>query len=182
MGFIYIIRNDINEKVYIGKTQISLEKRFKEHCRDSNKRRSENRPLYRAMKKYGTNHFMIELIEECKNENLEDREVFWIDHFGSYKNGYNATKGGDGKPYLDLPEREICSIYLSGIAITNIAKRFGCDSSTIRKLLIKNNINLRGKIDSSLGSTKLNKPVNQIDLKTGKIINTFKSVTDALKH
>ena len=51
------------------------------------------------MRKYGIEHFHIELIEET--DNPEEREVFWIENKRSFKNGYNATKGGDGRPYLD---------------------------------------------------------------------------------
>ena len=38
MPYIYQIVNDINDKVYVGKTNFSLEKRFKEHCKDVFKR------------------------------------------------------------------------------------------------------------------------------------------------
>ena len=34
-GFIYKIINDINDKVYIGKTLSSIEERFKQHKKDS---------------------------------------------------------------------------------------------------------------------------------------------------
>lgn len=37
MSYIYKITNMINGKSYIGKTNLSIEKRFKEHCRDSKK-------------------------------------------------------------------------------------------------------------------------------------------------
>ena len=53
MAYIYQIINDINDKIYVGKTEFSIEKRFKEHCRDAFKERSEKRPLYSAMRKYG---------------------------------------------------------------------------------------------------------------------------------
>lgn len=46
---IYKITNRINNKVYIGQTG-NLERRWKEHCRDANKKNTENRPLYRAIK------------------------------------------------------------------------------------------------------------------------------------
>lgn len=52
MPYIYQIINDVNGKIYVGKTIGTLEKRFKEHCRDANKKNTENRPLYRAIKKY----------------------------------------------------------------------------------------------------------------------------------
>ena len=66
MAYIYQITNDINDKVYVGKTETSLEQRFKEHCKDSQTERCENRPLYRAMKKYGIEHFSISLIEQTE--------------------------------------------------------------------------------------------------------------------
>lgn len=34
-GFIYKITNNVNSKKYIGKTLLSIEERFKEHCYDS---------------------------------------------------------------------------------------------------------------------------------------------------
>lgn len=53
------------------------------------------------MNKYGVSHFYPEAIEECDDSSLDSREVFWIQYYDSYKNGYNATIGGDGKAYLD---------------------------------------------------------------------------------
>ena len=38
MSYIYKIYNDINDKIYIGKTNYLLEKRFQEHIRDSKKK------------------------------------------------------------------------------------------------------------------------------------------------
>lgn len=51
------------------------------------------------MRKYGTEHFHIELLEET--DNPEERETYWIEQLGSFKWGYNATLGGDGKKYID---------------------------------------------------------------------------------
>ena len=99
MAYIYKITNDINNKVYIGKTEFSIEKRFKEHCQDAFRDRNEKRPLYSAMRKYGIEHFHIELIEET--DNPEEREIYWIEALKTFKLGYNATKGGDGRKYID---------------------------------------------------------------------------------
>lgn len=54
------------------------------------------------MNKYGSEHFHIKLIEETNNP--EERERYWIQYYDSYHNGYNATLGGDGKCWLELPE------------------------------------------------------------------------------
>lgn len=76
-GKIYIIKNDINNKVYIGKTLLpTIQERFKEHLKDAPRRNFEKRPLYRAINKYGAEHFYIELVEECDAKILAEREIF----------------------------------------------------------------------------------------------------------
>ena len=64
MSYIYKIINDINDKVYIGQTSYSLETRFKEHLYKVNL----DRPLYRAMRKYGIDNFHIEEIVKINGE------------------------------------------------------------------------------------------------------------------
>lgn len=109
MAYIYIIKNDINDKVYIGKTEFSIEKRFKEHLFDSNKRQTEHRPLYRAISKYGKEHFWVEELEKCPSQLANDREKYWIEQYNSYYHGYNATFGGDGSTTIN--RQEILSLY-----------------------------------------------------------------------
>ena len=138
MSYIYKIVNDINDKVYIGKTNFSIEKRFKEHCRDAFKKRNEKRPLYAAMRKYGIEHFQIELIEET--DNPEDREIYWINYFGSYSKGYNATKGGDGK---QLYNYELIISRLKEYPYPcDIAEEFGCSKDLIYNIAKQNNIKI----------------------------------------
>ena len=120
------IVNNINQKIYIGKTEFSLEKRFKEHCRDALKESNRDRPLYRAMRKYGIENFRIELIEETSNP--EEREIYWIEQYGSFKNGYNATLGGDGRHYRDYDL--IYSLYQEGKTIQEIAEILNYDKKT----------------------------------------------------
>ena len=130
MSKIYKITNDINDKVYIGKTNLSIEKRFKEHCKDSIREKCENRPLYRAMNKYGIEHFHIEEIEECLPEEASDKEIYWIGYYHSYKEGYNATMGGDGKNYFN--HSEIAERLRQNPYPSKVAKEFGCSVDTIQ--------------------------------------------------
>jgi len=81
MAYIYAIVNDINNKIYVGKTNLTIEKRFKEHCRDSKRLSEENRPLYTAMQKYGIEHFSAQELEQCSTEEASAREAFWIKHY-----------------------------------------------------------------------------------------------------
>ena len=138
-GFIYKISNSINNKVYIGKTLSTIEKRFLEHQKDCFKDEEEIRPLYRAMRKYGTEKFSIELIEEVPIEYLSEREKYWIDYYQSYGNGYNATLGGDGKQLYDY--NAIVVGFRSGRLVKELAEEFGCCSDTIRKALLPEGIN-----------------------------------------
>ena len=136
MAYIYKITNDINQKIYIGKTEFSIEKRFQEHCRDAFRERNEKRPLYAAMRKYGIKHFHIEQIEECNNP--EEREIYWIEYYGSFKNGYNATLGGDGKKYIDYDL--VISTYKELQSIQDTAKRLNIHPDSVSTILHQNNI------------------------------------------
>ena len=92
-----------------------------------------NRPLYQAFKKYGIDNFQVEKIEECKAEALEEREKYWIEYYGSFKNGYNATLGGDGKPYLDYDL--ICAMYKELQDCSKIANILHIDAGHISDIL-----------------------------------------------
>ena len=175
MAYIYKIVNDINQKIYIGKTDFSIEKRFKEHCRDAFKERSEKRPLYSAMKKYGIEHFHIELIEET--DKPEEREVYWIEQYGSFKYGYNATLGGDGKHYRDYDL--IYALYKEGKTIREIASILHYDVKTCQKALDK--FNVSHEIRQQRKIQKDQKSVLQLNKETKEIINIFPSIAEAYK-
>ena len=75
-GKIYIIKNLINNKVYIGQTIQKLSKRFNGHCCYSKTDKSINMYIKRAIHKYGRENFSIELLEECNIEDLNQREQY----------------------------------------------------------------------------------------------------------
>ena len=176
MAYIYKITNDINGKVYVGKTEHSIERRFKKHCRDRLKRRCEKRPLYSAMNKYGIEHFHVELIESTNNPN--EREAFWIDKFNSYHNGYNATKGGDGKSYLNYDL--IIRRYLEVQNIAEVSRELNIDRTTISNILHTNNIPIKSS-QSIMKDTHSIKIV-QLDISTGKELRVFSSYHELGKY
>lgn len=123
---IYKITNKINGKAYIGQS-INIEKRWKNHKIDylNKNSHSYDYPLYRAFRKYGINNFTFEIIEECKEKKLNEKEIFWIEHYNTFFNGYNQTLGGDhGK---SVPKENILGIFedLENTQLTHreIAKR-----------------------------------------------------------
>lgn len=64
------------------------------------------------MDKYGRDNFSFEIIESnLTNENVNDRERFWIKFYNSYYNGYNCSFGGEGgDTYSKLSEEEMLII------------------------------------------------------------------------
>jgi group I intron endonuclease len=97
MKFIYKITNQINNKVYIGQT-FDLAQRKAQHLFEGRPEGTADRPIYRSMRKHGLENFIFEVIEECADEAINEREIFWISHFGSTspERGYNLSKGGQG--------------------------------------------------------------------------------------
>ena len=174
MAYIYKITNDINNKIYIGKTEFSIEKRFQEHCRDAFKERNEKRPLYAAIRKYGVEHFHIEIIEET--DNPEEREVYWIEKYGSFKNGYNATMGGDGKKYLDYDL--IIATYQEVQEIEQTAKICNCSVDSVRNILRAQKIAIISSVE--ITKKKYGKPISQFTL-DNIFFQNFSSLADAAR-
>ena len=170
MGYIYCITNLINSKRYVGKTTTTINKRFIEHCQDSQRERCEQRPLYRAMNKYGIENFKIEELEYVEDDSLlSDKEIYWIrelETFGS--KGYNATKGGDGSILYD--HKEIIELYSMGYSTTQVSEKIGCDSSLVARVLKANGIKSRST----------SKQIQQYDL-ASNYIQTFDSIPLAIK-
>lgn len=178
MAYIYKITNKINQKVYIGKTQCSIERRFREHLDSSKRARCEKRPLYDAMNKYGVENFSVELVEETNIP--EEREKYWINYYRSYIgfsdcNGYNATLGGDGKAYAD--REAIVRLYYEGKNQKEISEILGYDRKTIQVALYEKGITHKEIINNS--KIKQKKAVWMIDKKTLEKIQLFESTTEA---
>lgn len=178
MPYIYKITNKINGKVYIGKTLNSIQKRWKEHLIDSKKRKCEKRPLYSAINKYGEKNFEIEQIEECSHDILNERECYWIEYYGSFKNGYNATIGGDGKVFLDYDL--IYKTYLKTKNIKQTSILCNCSVDSVSKILEIYGITKENRIKN--GYKVLSNPVAKIDKYTNEIIAVYESVSAAEKE
>jgi group I intron endonuclease len=96
MRYLYKISNLINGKVYVGQTY-DFAQRKAGHIYAS-KDLTNERPLYRSMRKHGVESFSFEVIEECADDLVDEREKFWIKHYDSTNldKGYNLEPGGKG--------------------------------------------------------------------------------------
>lgn len=191
-GRIYIIKNTVNDKVYVGQTKVSL--KLRNHL--SAVRNGKDYIIGKAIRKYGEDKFYIELLEECTVEELNEREKYWIAFFNSTDNrsGYNISTGGNvirttkeldkdivielfnsgipafkiakilhtGVPNVTnllkslnirygvdlqkvdaVEEAMIIDLYLDGYSTVETGNKFNRNKSTIRRILLRNNINLR---------------------------------------
>ena len=91
---IYKITNKVNNNSYIGQS-VNIEKRWERH-KISYKNEFDhnyNNHLYRAMRKYGLENFTFEIIEICNQEELNNKERYYIEKYDTFFNGYNLTLG-----------------------------------------------------------------------------------------
>lgn len=140
MAYIYCIKNKINGKCYVGKTLKSPKERFSEHLYDAYKPTEENRPLYRAIKKYGENNFSLQVLEECTDGLASEREIWYIKKLKTYAHGYNATIGGDGKQLFD--HNVIKAQLEAGLSQKLITELNGCSIDLVRQIRLENSIPL----------------------------------------
>lgn len=140
MGYIYKITNTLNNKVYIGQTVKTVQKRFTQHKNNSNKEYFSQIVLYKAFNKYGIENFNCEEIEEVPNNKLDEREKYWIEYYDSYFNGYNSTLGGRTTQLYNWNIDDIVEKYMVLKSARAVAKELGCDHSTIDRILNENGI------------------------------------------
>lgn len=122
-GRIYIIRNTVNDKVYVGQTHVSIRLRFQNHL--SAARHGKDYVIGKAIRKYGEDKFYVELLEECLIEELNEREQYWISFFKATDNrfGYNMSIGGNVvRTTKELDESLVLNMFNSGIGSYEIAK------------------------------------------------------------
>lgn len=135
---IYQIKNEINGKIYIGKS-VDIFSRWQRH-KDNAKDIKEKSYLYLAMRKYGIENFSFSIIEELPKDKLNERECFWIktkqSHY-SFRKGYNCTWGGEDGELTGFAKesmkRTLKKKYSSGeLSVWNKGKQ-GCFSEQTLK-------------------------------------------------
>jgi group I intron endonuclease len=104
---IYKITNISNGKIYIGQAVSHIlnhkryrpyghEGRFRCHISEAfSSKKNQSHYLNNAIRKYGVDDFVVELIECCEIDKSDEREIHYIKEFNSlYPNGYNLKNGG----------------------------------------------------------------------------------------
>jgi group I intron endonuclease len=136
---IYKITNKINGKSYIGQS-VNIQRRFNAHksAAFNLNNRLYNSPLYRAIRKYGVENFNFEILEECKKEELNDKEIFYINKYETHsKNGYNQDDGGNQASHYTKLSDELVSKIIERLKTSldnsdEIGEDFGVTGRTVR--------------------------------------------------
>lgn len=133
---VYKIENKVNGKVYIGCSN-NIERRWREHkLYGTSCYGTYHCVLYDSINKYGIENFSFNILEECNQEELFEKERYYIDYYDSYNNGYNMTFGGEGnKNFVKINEDILHNIriYLmeTDIPMSNIAKKYNINVATV---------------------------------------------------
>ena len=95
---IYKHTNKLNGKHYVGVTKYTIEKRWAEHKNTAKHKIRKGSKFQYALRKYGTSDEVWEhtvIVKDVPEEFKQAFEKYWINYYDSFKNGYNATIGGD---------------------------------------------------------------------------------------
>lgn len=196
---VYLITNLVNGKVYVG-SSACIRSRWSGHrCR------TNESPVARALRRYGTDQFTITVLERCAVESLIAREQRWLDHYHSYdpEIGYNIAAKAE-EPLRGLPvspeQRRILSERGKrrvGPLNTFYGKkhtpesrramalaRIGVNTGSANPHYGKRHSPEARRAISEAGRGRDNgcgKPVEQIDLKTGEVLKIWPSARAACK-
>lgn len=148
---IYLIRNKINNKIYIGQS-VNIYRRWQEHLRSAQPNkyskkslRDSNAPIHLAMQKYKIENFEISLLEKCSKEQLNEKEIYWIALLKSNNSsiGYNITNGGqdnfalrgENHSQAKLSQQDVNQIIrlleTTSLTFSEIGNKYNVSTSTI---------------------------------------------------
>lgn len=158
-GFIYIIRNTVNSKVYIGQTKVHVDTRWKEHLRHA---QYGDQVINKAMKKYGVDKFYIETLEICNVDIIDEREIYYIDLYDSTdkSKGYNVSIGGNTPRFKRkvLNIAELVDLYVNKqFTLKQIADKYEVTRYIICTELKNAGVTIRKRSESSSKFNKISK-------------------------
>lgn len=195
MGLVYGIKRKQDDKIiYVGQTITSINKRWSKHKQDS-KDLDRKYPFANALRKYGVNNFYPCLLEECEDNELNERECYWIKELHTLidEEGYNATSDGD------TPSKLVCIPVYQYILKGKFIKEYPSISEAQKAISRSGNCISKaanGLLQSAYGFRWSFKKVEQLDNKNyfsyrkaiaqydldDNLIKVYSSATEAAKE
>lgn len=186
---IYKITNKINNKSYIGQS-VNINNRWYVH-----KATKDDYPIHRAIQKYGKNNFSWEILEECTESQLSEREIYYIAKYNTFmyaknSNGYNLTPGGEQGNTKPVNQYSKDGTFIRRFnSLVEAAAAIGKMSTQISSCCYKRCLSCGGYLWSFDGDVpvdydkeigKLGITIDQYDL-GGKFIRTFETGSKACR-
>ena len=143
---IYAIKNKVNDKVYIGQTSQEVRKRFMQHLKPCTLASRGNYKFYKAIKELGKENFYYEILEkDVPKSKAKEREIYYIEKYDSYENGYNSTPGGDSRFYIYKQDdlHKLKDLYIHKTKYKSMAKLFGVNKETVKRTVVDLGLPLR---------------------------------------
>ena len=164
-GIIYMVKNMISGEVYVGQTIYDFYTRYHNNI----EKYTHNDRLKNDMAKLGINNFLIipQIDVAYSKEELDEKEIFYIELYDSFYNGYNETKGGESlgrggdNPYA----KKIVCLNTNEVfnSLTEASEKYNINKDSLSQHLNKKTKSAGGKkflfLDEFL--TKTNEEINQ---------------------
>ena len=188
---IYKFTNLINNQVYIGQS-INIEQRYKQHKTNCHLPDRNQSKFYQALNEFGIDNFSFEILELCEPDQLNDKEIYWINYYDAVNAGYNTLSGGS---YGYIVDRQlIFDAWNEGLSIQKIAEKLDVCKTTVRNALhgydkysVEESHKRGGQMafetalsNQSHNSLKISNAVYQYDL-NGNFIQKYNSVYEAAR-
>lgn len=181
---IYMIRNKINNKVYIGQS-VNIIKRWSVHKtypfnkkNEKKNKRAYYSHLYNSIRKYGLENFEFIILEECSRDLLNEKELYYIKKFNStdFNFGYNNTDIINDKSISSkLSNKKLYELIEDfkkfELNISQLAEKYNVSESTIKAINRGESLrldNLEYPIRDNKLFREVNKKKNEIKNKTYK--------------
>lgn len=181
---IYKITNKITGKSYIGQS-VNIAIRWSAHKSVSRSIETlDGNDLHKDMLELGINNFSFDILEETTVDKLDEREIYWIQYYNTYYDGYNQTMGGNGNIRLDYNKIEL--LWQQGMTSKEISQILNYSQNTVNSALTNLNITTDEKRQRShnlitAAYTPYQRAVVKLNPETNEIIETFDSVSAAAK-
>lgn len=175
-GILYVMSNNINDKLYIGITYRSLATRWAGHV-DASKTRDSK--IYKAMREIGTHNFCIQEIGRFEHGELERQETYHIKLYNTVENGYNSNYGGFSQQQISESTYEsILYALINGASLIEISIQNKVSMQYIKDIAYKEGVD-NNKCTLNCKNIKI--PVVAIGIEFRHIL-VFESMLDAYQR
>lgn len=184
---VYIIKNLVNSKVYVGVTIRGYKLRFKEHM--NSYKNGLTTKFSCAVNEIGAENFYVELLCTANESNWEEKEKYYIEKYKSTDDryGYNTVQGGKFNPMDDKRvvekhwEKTHTKEFLEARRLEGLNQPYS--ESRARKISERNKKDPDRYIAQLLKYNNSRKiKVAMLDTETEEVLQVFESLTAAVKY